>query len=179
MKIVLIILIVILGIIALFLLLGLLTKKEYQVLREVVINKPRAEVFDFIRLLKNQNKYSVWASIDPAMKTEFRGTDGTVGFVSAWDSAEKNVGKGEQEILKIVDGEKVDYELRFLKPFESTSYATMATSPTTDEQTRVLWSFNGKMKYPMNLMLLFMNMEKMIGKDLDKGLQNLKVLLEM
>jgi hypothetical protein len=113
------------------------------------------------------------------MKTEFRGTDGTVGFVSAWDSAEKNVGKGEQEILKIVEGEKIDYELRFMKPFESTSYATFSTTSASDSQTKVAWSFNGKMKYPMNLMLLFMNMEKMIGKDLDKGLQNLKVLLEM
>lgn len=178
MKILLIILVVVFSLAALLLLVGLLIRKEYFVAREVVINKPKKSVFEYIRLLKNQNKYSVWATIDANMKTEFRGTDGTPGFVSAWDSQEKNVGKGEQEILKIDDGAKVDYEIRFIKPFESTSTASMATEAVNDNQTKVTWAFTGQMKYPMNLMLLVMNMEKMIGKDLDKGLQSLKIILE-
>ena len=115
---------------------------------------------------------------DPDMKREFRGTDGTAGFVSAWDSQNKNVGKGEQEILKVIEGEKVDYEIRFIKPFESTSFASIHVLAENENQTKVRWIFNGKMKYPMNLMLLFMNMEKIIGRDLEKGLQNLKNLLE-
>jgi uncharacterized protein YndB with AHSA1/START domain len=112
------------------------------------------------------------------MKTEFRGTDGTEGFISAWDSDMKNVGKGEQEILKVVDGERIDYEIRFLKPYKSTSWAYITTATVNDNQTRVRWEFNGNMKYPTNLMLLFMNMEKMVGNDLNKGLQNLKTILE-
>jgi hypothetical protein len=116
--------------------------------------------------------------MDPNMKKEFRGTDGTSGFVSAWDSENKNVGKGEQEILKVVDGDRIDYEIRFIKPFESTSLASMSTVIVSDSQTRIEWKFNGKMKYPMNLMLLFMNMNKMVGNDLEKGLQNLKKNLE-
>ena len=51
--------------------------------------------------------------MDPDMKKTYRGTDGTVGFVSAWDSEKDDVGKGEQEIIKITDGERIDYELRF------------------------------------------------------------------
>lgn len=178
MKILLVILIVATSIVVLLLIIGIFLKKEYSVVREVIINKPKRTVFDFIRLLKNQNKYSVWATMDNNMKTEFRGTDGTPGFVSVWDSEIKNVGKGEQEILKVVDGEKVDYVIRFIKPFESTSYASMSTDAFNEDQTRVVWKFDGTMKYPMNLMLLFMNMRKMIGNDLDKGLQNLKFLLE-
>jgi hypothetical protein len=178
MKILFIILIAVLSLVALLLAVGLFMKKEYHVVREIVINKPKQSVFEYIKLLKNQNKYSLWASLDANMKTEFRGTDGTPGFVSAWDSQEKNVGKGEQEILTVTDGEKVDYEIRFFKPFESTSYATMSTVSVGENQTKVSWAFTGKMKYPMNLMLLFMNMEKMIGSDLEKGLKNLKVLLE-
>jgi hypothetical protein len=54
----------------------------------------------------------------------------------------------------------------------------MTTTTVDDNRTRVHWEFNGKMKYPSNLMLLFMNMEKMVGGDLDKGLQNLKTVLE-
>jgi uncharacterized protein YndB with AHSA1/START domain len=178
MKILFIILITIAGLVALLLVVGLFMKKEYHVVREVVINKPKQSVFEYIKLLKNQNKYSVWATMDANMKTEFKGTDGTPGFVSAWDSEEKNVGKGEQEILSIVEGEKIEYEIRFIRPFESTSTASMSTVAVGDNQTKVSWAFTGKMKYPMNLMLLFMNMEKMIGNDLDNGLKNLKGILE-
>jgi len=178
MKILFVIIIVVLSIIALLLLTGLFLKKEYMVTREVIVNKSKIFVFEYIKLLKNQNNYSVWAAMDPNMKKEFSGTDGTAGFVSAWDSEDKNVGKGEQEILKVTDGEKVDYKIHFIKPFESVSYASMSVIPVSDTETKIQWVFNGKMKYPMNLMLLFMNMEKMIGKDLENGLHNLKVILE-
>jgi uncharacterized protein YndB with AHSA1/START domain len=167
------------GIVLLFLIIGLLAKKDYSVDKEIIANKPKAAVFEYLKSLKNQNNFSVWASLDTNMKTVFTGTDGTEGFVSAWESDyNKNVGKGEQEILKIVEGERIDYEIRFLKPFKSTSWAYITTAAVNDNQTRVHWGFTGKMKYPANLTLLFMPMEKMVGRDLEKGLQNLKVLLE-
>lgn len=172
------ILLVLAGIIVLLLIIGIFTKKNYSVAREVVIGKSKAEVFDYLRFLKNQNKFSVWGSMDPNMKTFFSGTDGSEGFVSAWESDNKNVGKGEQEILKIVDGERIDYEIRFLKPFKSTSWAYITTASVDSGHTRVHWEFNGKMKYPTNLMLVFMNMSSMVGNDLDKGLQNLKSIME-
>ncbi len=178
MKIIVAILIVLACIVVLLLLLALFVKKEYRVKKEILINKPLSTVFDFIKFLKNQSKFSVWASMDPNMKTEFRGIDGTKGFVSAWDSENKNVGKGEQEILKVTEGEKVDHVVRFIKPFEGTSYSSMSTSSIGDNQTRVTWEFHSKMKYPTNLMLIFMNMEKMVGNDLQTGLHNLRTLLE-
>jgi uncharacterized protein YndB with AHSA1/START domain len=178
MKILLGIVIVLAGIIVLLLAIGVFVRKDYSVAKEAIINKPKAEVFEYLKLLKNQNKFSVWGSMDPNMKTEFRGTDGNEGFVSAWESDNKNVGKGEQEILKIVDGERIDYEIRFIRPFKSTSWAYITTSTVDDSHTKVHWEFTGEMKYPTNLMLLFMNMEKMVGSDLDKGLQNLKSILE-
>jgi hypothetical protein len=178
MKILKIVLFVILGFVALVLITAGLVKKEYAVEREVVINKPKAVVFEYIKALKNQDNFSVWAQRDPHMKKEFRGTDGTVGFVSAWDSENEHVGKGEQEIKKITEGERIDFELRFIKPFEATDYAYMTTEAVADSSTKVKWGFNGKMPYPMNLMLLFMDMDKMLGKDLEQGLTNLKAILE-
>jgi hypothetical protein len=179
MKILIGIIIALAGIIVIFLIIGLFVKKDYSVGKDIIVNKPKTAVFEYLKFLKNQNKFSVWGSMDPTMKTDFRGTDGTVGFVSAWESDNnKNVGKGEQEILKMVDGERIDYEIRFLKPFKSTSWAYITTIAVNDNQTKVHWEFTGKMKYPTNLTLLFMNMEKMVGGDLEKGLQNLKVLLE-
>ena len=172
------VLIAIVGIIALALVIALFVKKEYAVEREVIINKPKTEIFEYIKLLKNQDNFSVWAMMDPSMTKTYTGTDGTIGFVSAWDSQNKNVGKGEQEIKKITEGERIDFELRFIKPFEATDYAYMGTESLGDGQTKVKWGFNGKMNYPMNLLLLCMNMDEMLGKDLEGGLNNLKTTLE-
>jgi hypothetical protein len=169
---------VILGIVALCLIVALFVKKDYAVEKEIVINQPKSVVFDYIKMLKNQNNFSVWAKMDPAMKKEFRGTDGTVGFVSAWDSENGNVGKGEQEIKNIVDGERVDYNLHFIKPFESSSDAYMITESVDSTHTKVKWGFEGKMAYPTNLMLVVMDMNEAIGKDFSTGLANLKGLLE-
>ncbi len=173
-----IILIIVVVIILLPLLAALFTAKSYSVQREIRISKPRQKVFDYIRSLKNQDNFSKWAQIDPKMKKSYKGTDGTVGFISAWESEDKNVGKGEQEIKKITEGERIDFEVRFIKPFKSVSPAYMTTERISDDQTLVKWGFSGNMKYPMNLMLLFMNLEKMIGNDLSIGLANLKNELE-
>jgi len=164
--------------IVILLLVAAFAKKEYSVEREVAINTPKQVVFDYTKFLKNQNKYSVWAKIDPAMKTEFRGTDGTIGFVSAWDSENKDAGRGEQEITGIDEGKRIDYEIRFYEPMKSTDKAFMSFESINDTVTSVKWGIYGKMKYPMNLTLLLMDMDAVLGKDLEGGLSNLKLILE-
>ncbi|NJM94746.1 MAG: SRPBCC family protein [Cytophagales bacterium] len=178
MKILKIILIVLAIVVAVPLLAALVLKKEYAVERKVVISKPKAEVFDYLKYLKNQDNYSKWATMDPDMKKEYRGTDGEPGFVSGWESQNPDVGKGEQEIKEVVEGERVNFELRFYEPFEATDNAYMTTTSTSESETEVAWGFDGKMPYPMNLMLLFMDMEGMIGADLETGLGRLKTILE-
>lgn len=165
-------------IVALVLVIPLFTKDEYSVVREITVAREKNDVFAYIVLLKNQDNFSVWAKMDPNMKKSYRGTDGTVGFVSAWQSPKDDVGSGEQEIKKIDEGKRIDYELRFLKPFEATSPAYLAFADAGAGQTKVSWGMSGRMGYPMNIMLLFMDMEKMIGKDFETGLTNLKNLLE-
>lgn len=170
-------LIVLLIIIGLILMIPVLMPKSYFVERQVVINKPLEMVFPFVKSLKGQDEWSVWGSMDPNMKNEYRGEDGTVGFVSAWEGNE-DVGKGEQEIVAIEDNKRVDFELRFLKPWESTSNTWMTVDPAPDGGTTVKWGISGNMPYPMNAMMLFYNMEESIGKDFDQGLLNLKNLIE-
>ena len=165
-------------IIAIILIIPLFTKKEYSVMRETVIARPKAAVFDDIVLLKNQDNFSVWAQMDKNMKKSYKGTDGQVGFVSAWESNNDNVGAGEQEIKKILPGERIDYELRFLKPFKATNHAFLKLEQMPGDQTKVMWGFYAKTPYPFNLMLLFFDAEKLIGKDFDAGLANLKKILE-
>ena len=172
------ILLVLLALVAILLLIALFVKKDYAVEREITINKPVNEVFDYIKPLKNQDNYSVWNRKDPAMKREYIGTDGTVGFVTSWDSEISDVGKGAQEIKKITEKERIDMELRFEKPFKATDYAYFVTEPKDSTHTNVKWGFYGKMNYPMNLILLCFSMDEMLGKDLNHGLTDLKSILE-
>ncbi|WP_445946542.1 SRPBCC family protein [Shewanella sp.] len=85
------------------------------------------------------------------MNKTYRGVDGEVGFVSAWASENPDVGVGEQEIIKITPNERVDFELRFLSPFEAVEPAYMTTKPLSDTSTQAEWGFSGHMDYPMNL----------------------------
>src|SRR5437868_2208878 len=113
MKIIKKILLVLVSIVAVLLIVALFVKKDYAVERETVIKKPKATVFNYIKYLKNQDNYSVWAMKDPNMQKTYTGTDGTVGFISAWKSENKEVGTGEQEILNINEGERMDLKIRF------------------------------------------------------------------
>jgi hypothetical protein len=78
----------------------------------------------------------------------------------------------------VEEGKRIDYEIRFLEPMKSTDHAYIVFNSVNDSITNVAWGFFGKMKYPMNTMLFFMDMDKMLGKDLDGGLHNLKAILE-
>lgn len=162
--------------IAIPLILAIFTKKDYAVEREIIINKPKQQVFDYVKYLKNQDNYSVWAKMDPGMKKDFKGTDGTVGFVYAWDG--EKAGAGEQTIARITEGESVDFSLHFIKPMDGLADARMTTSAISPEQTKVTWGFKSSMKYPMNAVLLFMDMDKELGQHLEAGLKDLKGVLE-
>ncbi|MDX5339570.1 MAG: SRPBCC family protein [Cyclobacteriaceae bacterium] len=170
-------LILLLAIIGL-LLYGLFVPNQYSVLEKVTINRPIEEVYDYAKYLKNQDEYSKWQLMDPDMVHYYEGEDGTVGFVSGWKSENPDVGHGEQEILAIQEMERIDYELRFFEPFEGTDKAYMTFNSMGPNQTEVAWGFEGKMAYPMNLMIPMMGMEEMIADDFRVGLENLKKILE-
>jgi uncharacterized protein YndB with AHSA1/START domain len=165
-------------IIAIPLILALFIKQDYAIEKEIVIERPSTEVFEYIKYLKNQDHYSVWAMTDPKMTKKYKGTDGTVGFVSAWKSKNENIGAGEQEITKIEEGTRIETQLRFKLPFEAEDDAYMETRSAGPNKTKVLWGFKGKFPYPMNIISLFIDMDKEVGGDLKKGLENLKEVME-
>lgn len=171
-----IILIVITAIIVALLILAAFMEKKYSISSEIVINRPRQEVFEYVRHLKNQEKYSKWVMSDPNVQLEYKGVDGTVGFISSWKSEEKNVGVGEQEITKIIDGERYEVEIRFKKPFKAVNHAYTSVESLSDNQSRVTTVFNTSNPYPMNLMVPFI--KKMLKKDLNENASNLKRVLE-
>jgi len=174
----LVILLAVVGLIVLLLILGLFMKKEYLIERNVTINKPVQEVFDYVKLLKNQENYNKWWMLDPSAKKEFIGTDGTVGFIAKWDSPNKNAGKGEQEIKSIRYAERVDTEIRFIRPFENTADVYMETKALQGDRTKLSWVFSGANKYPMNIMFTLLGLQNVLGKDMQAGLERLKNIVE-
>ncbi len=164
------------GIVLLVIILGIVAPKSYEVSRSIDVKQNIYKTFEYLKSLKSQDEWSPWGKRDPNMKKEFTGTDGEVGAISKWEG-NKEVGSGEQEVTNIIDKQLIESQLRFLKPFESTSDAYLKVIEI-EEGTRVTWGFTGKNKFPMNIMMLFMSMDKMIGKDFEEGLQSLKKILE-
>ncbi len=175
MNIIVIIVLVVAGIIALLLLIALFMKKEHFVKREIVINAPLQKVFDFLRLLKNQEKFNKWAKTDPGRKEEFKGTDGTVGYIYAW-SGNKKAGEGQKEIKNIIEGKRIETEIRFVKPMAITASMIMETESLSDNQTKVYLTNAGTLKYPLNLMIPVF--ENNFSKQMDSSLSTLKNILE-
>ena len=126
-------------------------------------------------MLKNQDEFNTGAMEDPDRKREFKGTDGTVGYIYSW-SGNKNAGEGEKEIKNIIEGRSIETEIRFVKPMTATASIIMETESLSDNQTKVIWSNAGTLKYPVNIMIPMM--EKSVAKDMDSSLSTLKNILE-
>jgi Polyketide cyclase / dehydrase and lipid transport len=169
------ILFIIAGIVALFFIIALFTKKGYSIHREIIINAPLQKVFDYVKYFKNWDNFNERATADPGKKEEFKGTDGTPGFIIAW-SGNKKVGEGEKEIKSITEGKKIETEIRFVKPFTAVGHTNMVTETVSDTQTKVIFSNTSNLKYPLNFLLLFV--EEKIAKDMDTSLSTLKNILE-
>ena len=178
MSIFLIILLVVAIIVLVILIAAASLKDEYSIERDIVINKPKQPVFDYLKYLKNASQYNKWIMIDPNVRHDYTGIDGTIGFISAWDSDNKQVGKGEQQITGIKTGERIDYEIRFEKPFKGISYAHITTEAISNTQTKVQWVFRGTRNFAMKIFHLLFNLKKALGKDLHTSLVNLKTILE-
>jgi hypothetical protein len=133
-------------------------------------------VFDYLRMTKNQDNFSVWNMADPNMKKTHQGTDGTIGFVYSWDSTMKNVGAGEQETTGIEEGKSIDYTIKFFRPMQNTGKSKFQITSLGDELTTVAWIFDSPSRFPMSLFSPIFKI--MLGKDIEKGLNNLKSLLE-
>src|SRR5205085_997277 len=113
MTILLIIVVAIASLLTLLLIVALFMKKDHYVKREIVINAPSRKVFDFLRFLENQEQFNKWAKTDPDRIKEYKGTDGTVGVIYSW-RGNKKAGEGAKEILNIVDGKRIETEIRFV-----------------------------------------------------------------
>lgn len=170
------ILLAVAGILTLLLIIAAFIRKQHYVNREISINASSQKVFDFLKLLKNQDKFNKWATADKKnRKEEFKGTDGTVGFIYSW-SGDKTAGQGEKEIMNIVEGKRIETEIRFVKPMKVSASTIFEIESLADNKTKVNLINTGILKYPFNIMIPIA--EKNFAKDMDDSLLALKSILE-
>jgi len=149
---------------------------SFTVKRSLDIRAPADRLF---RQIAEFNAWSAWSPYekrDPAMKRRFSGSPSGVGAVHEWDG-NRNVGQGRMEILESTSPSKVRIDLQFIKPFKAHNVAEFTIEPGGDNTT-VTWAMHGPVTFMSRVMGVFINMDKMIGKDFETGLQNLKTLAE-
>lgn len=164
-------------IIAIVLIAAAIMPKEMTYEGSIQINAPQEQVWQFTSSLEGLDKWSPWNAKDPGMKQEFTGTSGEVGSKQCWDSENKEVGKGCQEISEIKEYEHLGTILTFERPRESEGTATVDLV-AKDGGTEVTWGLKGPMPWPSNIFLLMMDMDEMMGPDWKAGLNSLKLISE-
>ncbi len=168
---------IIIGIIfAIILIAAAILPKKTTIVADILIEKTVSTVFDYVKFQNNQHHYNKWVMADPNAEFKNSGTDATVGFKLYWNSKNNNVGEGEQEIIEIVDQQKIVNEIRFIRPFSGTSLSTMSLNENNENNTKVSLTFESVAKYPYNLMSALMS--SVLKKDMGITLQNLKTNLE-
>ena len=149
---------------------------EYTVARELLVPAPAAVAYAQVADFRQWKGWSPWEKLDPQMKTTFEGTPGTVGSVYAW-TGNKDVGTGKMTLLEARPAELVRIELAFVEPFASTAENTMSFRPE-GAGTRVRWTMSGVNNFVGKAMCMLMDMDKMIGKDFEKGLAQLSAVAQ-
>lgn len=161
--------------IAIFLVVALFVPKSFVYEKSISIKAPIDSVWKNVNSLTALDKWSPWNDHDPNMKKTMSGVDGTIGAVQSWEST--IVGTGSQTIDTIVKPSFFETKLDFYKPHES--HGKVYVKLIADGKvTKATWGMAGNMPYPVNVLILFMNMEKTMGKDWDNGLSKLKKLSE-
>jgi uncharacterized protein YndB with AHSA1/START domain len=133
-------------------------------------------VFALVNDFHRWEGWSPWEGIDATMQKKFSGPPSGTGAVYEWEGSKK-VGKGRMEMTESVAPQRIVIKLDFLKPFEAHNI-TEITFAAADDITVVTWAMFGPQPFISKLFTLFMNMDKMVGKDFEKGLASLKLLSE-
>jgi uncharacterized protein YndB with AHSA1/START domain len=148
----------------------------FRVQRAKSIQAPPQKVFDLINDFHHWASWSPYEKLDPTMKKTFSGAANGKGAVYAWAGNSK-AGEGRMEITDASPGSKVSIKLDFLKPFEGHNTAEF-TLESRGEFTNVTWAVFGPVPYVMKVMSMFFSMDKMLGKDFETGLTNMKAIAE-
>jgi hypothetical protein len=149
---------------------------HYTVERSATMNAPAGAVFAQVNDFHRWNAWSPWAKLDPSMKQAFEGAPAGPGAIYTW-AGNKDVGEGRMTITDSHPNDLVKIKLEFIKPFTATN-ATDFTFKPQGNQTTVTWTMSGDKNFIAKAFGIFMNMDKMVGGDFEKGLAQMKLIVE-
>jgi carbon monoxide dehydrogenase subunit G len=162
--------------VAIVLILAVTKPNTFSVQRAATVKAPPEKIFPLINDFHQWVTWSPYENKDPAMKRSYSGAESGKGAVYGWEG-NKNVGSGRMEILDTSAPTKIVIKLDFFTPFEGHNTAEFTMLPQGDV-TNVTWVMHGPAVFISKVMQVFMNLDKMIGKDFEVGLANLKRLAE-
>ena len=149
---------------------------SYQVERSITINADQAPIYDKIANFRQWESWSPWDEMDPDMRKTYGGPEAGVGASYAWVGNRK-VGQGNMAITDAAAPNRVDIDLEFLKPFKAQN-KTVFRLDSAGQGTEVTWTMTGQHTFLSRIMGIFMPMDKLVGKDFEKGLARLKADVE-
>ena len=149
---------------------------EFSVKRSTAISAPADRIFPLIADFRQWPAWSPWAKIDPNMKRTLSGAASGPGAVYEWQGSSK-VGQGRMEIREVAPPSKVVIQLDFIKPFEGHNITEFALAPR-ESMTDVTWVMHGPSPFVSKVMGVFVDMDRLIGKDFEKGLAQMKAAAE-
>lgn len=149
---------------------------EYVIAREIAIKASPEAIFTHINNSKKANNWMPWKDADPNLQMVVVGPEEGVGSGSKWDSS-GSMGTGQAIVIESIPNQLVKTQITYTKPMEMSQMAEVSLTPN-GETTMVRWSVSGQNSFMGRLMCMFMNMDKMVGKEFEKGLNNLKGIVE-
>ena len=163
-------------IIVVFLIIVATRPGEYRVTRSASITAPPATVFAQVNDFHKWEPWNPWGKIDPAMKVNYEGPPAGKGAIYSW-VGNSEVGEGRMTITESRPNELILIHLEFFKPMAGVSPTEFTFKPDGN-QTVVTWTMTGKNNFIAKAVCLFMNMDKMIGGQFEKGLAAMKAIAE-
>lgn len=143
----------------------------YSVTRSATIPAPASAIFPYVNSFHEWTKWSPWESVDNNLQRTYSGTETGVGAKYAW-TGNRKAGAGTMEIIKSDEPGSINIRLEFTKPFKAVN-PTSFTFTADGTGTRVTWTMTGENTGIGKVFALFMNMDKMVGGDFEKGLASL------
>jgi hypothetical protein len=144
----------------------------FRVERATTIMAPPQRIYPLIDDFRAWTAWSPWEKMDPALQRTYSGPPRGPGAVYEW-VGNKKVGQGRMEITDAAPPSKLAIKLDFVRPFEAHNNVVFTLEPQGDA-TRVIWTMQGPLPYPAKVMGVLFNMDRMVGKDFETGLANLK-----
>ena len=169
-------LIIIAIVIIAFLVIASMRPSTFSLQRSINVNATPEKIFPHLNDFKNWGAWSPWEKMDPELKRSFSGSESGKGAYYSW-IGNKKVGEGNMEITRSVPSSNIELNLNFLKPFKASNVTEFKITPNGN-MTNVNWEMRGPLNLFMKIMHMFMNMDKMVGKDFEAGLANLKSIVE-